>query len=227
MKITQFGAGGTIGQRIAREALARGHELTAVVRAASGYQKPDSSVSVIEGDVTDAQSIESVVDGADAVISSVGPRAQEDPGVLVDAATALVEGLARAGSSSAHRGRRRITGSCTGAAARRHTRIPRRLETGGLGGSGGARPISTSGSRLDVLQSSGCHRAWHSDRALPCGYGPAHNRRPRPQSHLRGRLRGGHDRRARTGEASQASHHRGVLGANRHRTDQQRRCYAR
>jgi uncharacterized protein len=32
MKIALFGATGTIGRRIAQEALARGHELTAIVR---------------------------------------------------------------------------------------------------------------------------------------------------------------------------------------------------
>lgn len=99
MKIVLFGGTGNIGQRIAREALERGHEVVAVVRDPSRSQAPDPRVRLVQGDATDAASVASVVRGADAVVSAVSPR----PGTtgtapsLVDAARGLIAGMREAG----------------------------------------------------------------------------------------------------------------------------------
>lgn len=99
MKIVLFGATGHVGQRIAREALQRGHHVVGVVRDPGASQAPDSRVPLVQGDATDAQSVARVVQGADAVVSAVSPR----PGstgqapTLVDAARGLIAGLRQAG----------------------------------------------------------------------------------------------------------------------------------
>ncbi|HEY0016395.1 MAG TPA: NAD(P)-dependent oxidoreductase [Longimicrobium sp.] len=99
MKIVLFGATGHVGQRIAREALQRGHQVLGVVRDASASRAPDARVPLVQGDATDAQSVAGVVQGADAVVSAVSPR----PGStgqapsLVDAARGLIAGLREAG----------------------------------------------------------------------------------------------------------------------------------
>lgn len=97
MKIVLFGASGTIGSSIAGEALARGHQITAVVRDPTrvGLQHP--ALSVVAGDILDPSRVAAVVTGHDAVASAVGPRLpSDDPKLVVDAAQSLIDGLTRA-----------------------------------------------------------------------------------------------------------------------------------
>ena len=112
MHIVLFGANGNIGQRIAREALARGHRVTAVVRdPARGAPAltPDgaapagaASVAVVPGEVTDPAQGAAAVRGADAVVSAVGnTRAPAGPtpvALFAEAARALLAGTRAAGT---------------------------------------------------------------------------------------------------------------------------------
>lgn len=85
MKIALFGAGGTIGQRIAAEARSRGHSVTALGRST---------------EVTDAAAVARAVAGHDAVVSAVGPGlgpAGQPVDMLSKAAHALLAGLRQAG----------------------------------------------------------------------------------------------------------------------------------
>ncbi len=99
MRVILFGATGHVGQRIAREALERGHEVVGVVRDPARAQAPDPRVTLVQGDATDAASVASVVRGADAVISSVSPRpgTTGDAPTLSGAARGLIAGLREAG----------------------------------------------------------------------------------------------------------------------------------
>jgi putative NADH-flavin reductase len=98
MKIALFGANGTIGQRILREALDRGHEVTAIVRDPSRFDQASEKLSAVAGDIADPLSIASAVKGHDVVISAVGPKLPHgDPQILVEAARSLLEGVERAG----------------------------------------------------------------------------------------------------------------------------------
>ena len=72
MKLVLFGATGHIGQRILREALARGHEVTAVVRNPAAIEITDDRLRVVQGDATDAASVAAAARGADAILSAVG-----------------------------------------------------------------------------------------------------------------------------------------------------------
>jgi putative NADH-flavin reductase len=99
MRIVVFGVTGNVGQRIAREALERGHEVVGVVRDPSRATAPDPRVPLVRGDATDAGSVAGAARGADAVVSAISPR----PGTtgtapsLVDAARGLIAGLKEAG----------------------------------------------------------------------------------------------------------------------------------
>jgi len=98
MKIALFGAIGTIGERIATQTLAHGHQVTAIVRAPARLALADTNLRVVGGDVLDTVSIAATVVGHDAVIGAIGPSVGDgDPQMLVQAAHALVEGLGRAG----------------------------------------------------------------------------------------------------------------------------------
>lgn len=97
-KIVVFGAGGKAGSRVLAEAVARGHEVTAVVRDPAKHAGlARAGVRLAAGDVTDAKSVAAAAAGQDAAISTVF-RADADPGEFYTAAAqALVAGLAEAG----------------------------------------------------------------------------------------------------------------------------------
>jgi uncharacterized protein len=96
MKIVLFGATGNVGQRIAKEAIRRGHDVVGVVRDPSAVQSPDPRVQLVKGDATDANSVAAAAKGADAVVSAISPRpnARGLPAPrLADNARALIDGL--------------------------------------------------------------------------------------------------------------------------------------
>ena len=73
MKLLVFGASGKCGQWLVRMGAKRGHEITAFVRPETPYLAPDS-VSVVRGDVLDADSVMAVAPGHDAILSCLGPQ---------------------------------------------------------------------------------------------------------------------------------------------------------
>ncbi|WP_043626433.1 NAD(P)-dependent oxidoreductase [Nonomuraea candida] len=97
-KIVVFGAGGKAGRAAVAEARRRGHQVTAVVRDPAKHgDLAAGEVAVVAGDVTDADSVAAVAAGHDAAISAVYD-AQASPGSFyAGAATALLDGLSRAG----------------------------------------------------------------------------------------------------------------------------------
>jgi putative NADH-flavin reductase len=96
MRIVVFGASGNVGRRVAEEALRRGHQVTGVVRDPQSTQSPDSRVTLMQGDATDAASVARIVKGADAVVSAISPRANSrglPQPKLADNVRALIAGL--------------------------------------------------------------------------------------------------------------------------------------
>ena len=100
MKLVLFGATGNVGRRIAAEAANRGHTVVGVVRDPAAVASPDPRVTLVQGDATDAASVASVVQGADAVVSAISPRPNPrglpQPS-LAENARALISGLREAG----------------------------------------------------------------------------------------------------------------------------------
>jgi putative NADH-flavin reductase len=98
VRILLFGAGGVIGSAIALEAIRRGHEVTG---ACPSGLIPDGveGMSVMVGDATDPASVAALAPGHDAVVSAIGPRrgTDDDVAILLDAVSALVHGLRKAG----------------------------------------------------------------------------------------------------------------------------------
>jgi uncharacterized protein YbjT (DUF2867 family) len=97
MKITVFGATGGIGGQVVRQALAAGHEVTAVVRdpARLDVSHPALEVATVPG-LTDPEVLRPVLEGSDAVISGVGPRGRKDGPV----ASSTTRGILRAMEAS-------------------------------------------------------------------------------------------------------------------------------
>ena len=96
MRLVLFGATGNVGQRVAAEALRRGHEVVGVVRDPAAVKSPDPRVRLVKGDATNADNIAEIVRGADAVVSAISPRpnARGLPAPSLRAnARALIKGL--------------------------------------------------------------------------------------------------------------------------------------
>ncbi|MFJ3774543.1 NAD(P)-dependent oxidoreductase [Streptomyces sp. NPDC090075] len=81
MHLTVFGATGGIGREIVRQALASGHQVTAVVRDPTGLTVTGSGLQVVRADLTDPETIRPAVTGRDAVLSGLGARVRKDAGV--------------------------------------------------------------------------------------------------------------------------------------------------
>ena len=99
MRIVLFGAAGNMGRRIAREALGRGHQITAVVRDPKSFQPYDDRLTVVKGDATDAESVAAVSAGADAIVNALSSRPggnNRPASSLTAAAHALIAGAKQA-----------------------------------------------------------------------------------------------------------------------------------
>ena len=73
MKIAIFGAAGDVGKRIMNEALARGHNVTGVVRTESQLNKLPAEASRCVADIADSHQLAHVIQGQDVLISAVRP----------------------------------------------------------------------------------------------------------------------------------------------------------
>ena len=80
MKLTIFAATGGIGRQLLEQALAAGHDVTAVVRNPG---KLTRQVRAVTADLAaaDPAALESAVAGADAVLSGLGPHSNADAGI--------------------------------------------------------------------------------------------------------------------------------------------------
>lgn len=96
MKIALFGATGMIGQRVLREAVGRGHDVSAIARDPSKVVA-DARVRPVRADVLDAASVASAVAGHDAVVSAFSPRGEQGVGAVLTATRSLIAGLRSAG----------------------------------------------------------------------------------------------------------------------------------
>ncbi|KAB2443664.1 NAD(P)H-binding protein [Bacillus luti] len=74
MKLTIFGANGTIGQLVVKEALQNGDQVIAYVRRENALPISHENLQIVVGNLDDSKKIEEVIAGSDAVISALGPR---------------------------------------------------------------------------------------------------------------------------------------------------------
>ncbi|KUJ70300.1 NADH-flavin reductase [Streptomyces albus subsp. albus] len=96
MRITVFGATGNVGRRVVAEALARGHEVTAVVRDPARATDLPAAARIRTGHADRADDVAELTAGQDLVISATRP-APGSEAELVATARALLTGLARTG----------------------------------------------------------------------------------------------------------------------------------
>lgn len=96
MKLVLFGASGTIGQRILREALHRGHDVTAVAREISKITEKSDHLYAVKGDLFLQESVAELSRDHDAAVSAygVGNGSAE---ALIEGTQSLIEGVRQSG----------------------------------------------------------------------------------------------------------------------------------
>jgi putative NADH-flavin reductase len=92
MKVTIFGATGGVGRQALEQAVAAGHDVTAVVR------NPDllpTGVRHVKADLTvaDPSLLEPALAGADGVLSALGPRSSADAGIVTRGTKLIVQAM--------------------------------------------------------------------------------------------------------------------------------------
>lgn len=92
MRITVFGATGNVGSRVVAEALARGHEVTAVVRDPSRAGGLPDAVRIRVGNAASGDDVAALSAGQDVVIGATRPAAGSEA-ELAAVAEALLAGV--------------------------------------------------------------------------------------------------------------------------------------
>jgi len=93
MKLVVLGATGGTGRLVVEQALAAGHSVTALVRSPEKLTIRNSSLRVVAGQATDAGDVARALEGADAVISTLGGSGS----VIADSTRARVAAAPKAG----------------------------------------------------------------------------------------------------------------------------------
>jgi uncharacterized protein YbjT (DUF2867 family) len=93
MNLVVLGATGGTGRLVVEQALAAGHTVTALVRSPEKVAVRNPNLHVVAGQATDPSAVARALDGADALISTLGGGGS----VISDSTRAIVEAAYKAG----------------------------------------------------------------------------------------------------------------------------------
>jgi uncharacterized protein YbjT (DUF2867 family) len=93
MNLTVLGAAGVTGVQLVEQAIAAGHQVTALARSAENLTLTNPNLHVVQGDATDRAVLSEAMKGTDAVISVLGARGP----VIAEATRAVVAAAEQAG----------------------------------------------------------------------------------------------------------------------------------
>ena len=98
MKLFVIGATGRTGREIFKQALARGHHVTAFVRSPESITLKNERLTVLKGNAMDENQLFNAMQNHDAVLSALGPRKPFKPSSLLhDSALATTRAMNRSG----------------------------------------------------------------------------------------------------------------------------------
>ena len=98
MKLTIFAATGGIGRQLLEQAIAAGHDVTAVARNPQNLAPVPARAVAADLSSADPAALQPAVAGADAVLSALGPRTKADAGVAARGTKAITEAMRAAGA---------------------------------------------------------------------------------------------------------------------------------
>ncbi|SKB99670.1 NAD(P)-dependent oxidoreductase [Dyadobacter psychrophilus] len=93
-KIAVLGGGGRTGLRLVNQLLDQGFQLKLLLRKPEDFKIQNPLIEIVKGDALDADVVEHLLEGCDAVISTVGQRKGE-PLVASQATTNIINAVAR------------------------------------------------------------------------------------------------------------------------------------
>jgi putative NADH-flavin reductase len=98
-RLTIFGATGGTGRLLVGQAVAAGHEVTALVRDPARLPVPPSpQLRTVTADVFDPATICPAVTGADAVLTALGPHGTGRTNIQRDSARSIIEAMQKTGA---------------------------------------------------------------------------------------------------------------------------------
>ena len=97
MKLTIIAATGGIGLQLLEQAVAGGHDVTAVARNPQNLSPAPARAVAADLASTDPAALHLAVAGADAVLSALGPRSKADAGVAARGTKVVIQAMQAAG----------------------------------------------------------------------------------------------------------------------------------
>jgi putative NADH-flavin reductase len=97
MRLAIFGASGRTGRPLVEQALAAGHDVTALVRTPSSFPIKHERFHVVQGSVEDAAKVDEAVAGADAVLSVLGHSKTSNKDVLTVGTRNIINAMQKHG----------------------------------------------------------------------------------------------------------------------------------
>ena len=97
MKLTVIAATGGIGRQVLEQAVAAGHDVTAVVRNPQNLPPTPARVVAVDLATADPEVLQSAVEGADGVLSALGARSKAEAGVAWRGTQAITRAMQAAG----------------------------------------------------------------------------------------------------------------------------------
>jgi putative NADH-flavin reductase len=99
MKLIIFGATGATGTCLVEQAIAAGHDVTAIVRDPARLTVPaHQRLTVVTANVMDSAAISSAMDGAGAVLTALGPRGTGPTSISHDSVASIIQAMQKTGT---------------------------------------------------------------------------------------------------------------------------------
>lgn len=96
-QIVVLGANGGIGNQAVVQALAAGHQVTAILRTPSNLTIQHPNLNIIQGDVMQARSLDEHLRGKDVIVSAIGKNSVKKTTLYSQGAKNLIEAMERTG----------------------------------------------------------------------------------------------------------------------------------
>lgn len=97
MKLAIFGATGETGRHLVKQALERGHEVTAFTRSPEKLPINSDRLTVVQGDVRNADKVNEAIAGVDAVLSALGPAENKPVFTVTEGTQNILDAMNRYG----------------------------------------------------------------------------------------------------------------------------------
>lgn len=97
MKIAVFGATGKTGKQVVSQAIDVGFEIKAFVRDPKKMDIKNDKLQLVQGDVVDTMIVSNAVEGVDAVIVALGPKADGTDNVMAQGTTNIISAMKKHG----------------------------------------------------------------------------------------------------------------------------------